>query len=252
MCLCLVCRSYEGWTMGSTVCWRVPQEVERAWPCSAQLWVGSRLSLVSLLWLRWTKQKTSTPTGILKQNEKAFLNSIFVVVTARYDLNSCFPGLKAANCLLIISTLHFSLFVCKHLLILSMWPSPCADWESVLLIVISVFQCVMTAKLQQGGSLVEDKSQSDKNCGDYKKSDVTTPCQCVCHSKANRTTATAATPVTVDLTVSPCKETAEPPPPAPEHSKYLSVLHLINGSICNVHNCSFCLPCSTVVVGHFQ
>ncbi len=96
----------------------------------------------------------------------------------------------------------------------------------------------MTAKLQEGGSLEEDKSQSDKNCGDHKKSEVTTPCQCVCHSKANRTTATAATPDTVDLTVSPCKETAQPPPPAPEHSKYLSVLQFINGSICNI--------------GHFQ
>ena len=102
------------------------------------------------------------------------------------------------------------------------------------LIVISVFHCVITAKLQEGGSLAEDKSQSDKNSGDYKKSNVTTPCQCVCHGKASKTTDTpaakpaetpAATAV-VDLTESPCKETAQPPPPAPEHSKYLSVLNL--------------------------
>uniref|UniRef100_A0A8D0ATT1 DNA 5'-3' helicase n=1 Tax=Sander lucioperca TaxID=283035 RepID=A0A8D0ATT1_SANLU len=61
--------------------------------------------------------------------------------------------------------------------------------------------------------------QSDKKCGDYKKSDVTTPCRCVCHNNASSTTATtAATPAVVDLTVSPCKDTAQPPPPALEHS----------------------------------
>lgn len=166
----------------------------------------------------------------------------------RYDLNSCFPSLKAVNCLLIISTLHFSLFVCKYLQILSMESNPCTDWESVLLI-LSVFQCVMAAKSQGGGSLVEDKSQSDKNCGDCKMSDVTTPCQCVCHSKANRTTAAAATPATVDLTVSPCKETAQPPPPAPEHSKYLIFQSFI---LLMVLFAWTSLLHSTMVVGPFQ
>lgn len=91
----------------------------------------------------------------------------------------------------------------------------------------------MTAKQQEAGSSVEDKSQSDKNCGDYKKLDVTnTTCQCVCHSRAHISTATtAAKPAVVDLTVSPRKETTQPPPPAAEHSKHLSVLHFICSGI---------------------
>lgn len=81
---------------------------------------------------------------------------------------------------------------------------------------------LFTAKQQEGGSPVEDKSQSDKNCGDYKKADATNAtCQCACHSKATPTTATtAAKPAVVDLTLSPCKETTQPPPPAAERGKY--------------------------------
>ncbi|XP_049911482.1 Fanconi anemia group J protein isoform X4 [Epinephelus moara] len=66
-------------------------------------------------------------------------------------------------------------------------------------------------KLQGGGSIGEDKSWLDKNGGDCKKSNFTTPCQCVCHSEASRTVATtAAKPAVVDLTVSPSKEMAAP------------------------------------------
>lgn len=103
-----------------------------------------------------------------------------------------------------------------------MQPTPCT--VSTALIVMSI-QYMMTAKAKEGGHLADDKSQSEKNCGDSKKP-VTTSCQCVCHSRANRTTATpAASPDIVDLTASPRKETSQPP--APEHGKYLSVLCFI-------------------------
>lgn len=44
----IVCRSYVGWITGSTVCWRVPQAVEKVWPCFVLLWAGSKLSSVRL------------------------------------------------------------------------------------------------------------------------------------------------------------------------------------------------------------
>uniref|UniRef100_A0A8C2Z9V1 DNA 5'-3' helicase n=1 Tax=Cyclopterus lumpus TaxID=8103 RepID=A0A8C2Z9V1_CYCLU len=82
----------------------------------------------------------------------------------------------------------------------------------------------------QQAHLLEDKSQSDKTCGDDKKSDVSTPCQCVCHGRVSSTTAnsqTAARPAVVDLTVSPCKELTQPLPPAPRQSKSFSALSFI-------------------------
>ena len=84
----------------------------------------------------------------------------------------------------------------------------------------------MTVKLQEEGNPVEDKSQSDKR-EDCKKSDTVSLCQCVCHSKISRASAiTAVKSAVVDLTVSPRKEMGQQMPPAPEHSKYLSFLHL--------------------------
>lgn len=82
--------------------------------------------------------------------------------------------------------------------------------------------CVMTAKLQgeSRGREEEDKSQSDKISGDCRKTDVTTPCQCVCHNKGIKvTTTTPAKPFVVDLTVSPCKDSTQLLPPAPKHRK---------------------------------
>ncbi|KAF0030339.1 hypothetical protein F2P81_017070 [Scophthalmus maximus] len=74
-----------------------------------------------------------------------------------------------------------------------------------------VFHFVLTAKLQDRGSPVEDKSDSDKNCEACKKPDVTTLCQCVCHSKARILLATTAVKTTV------VDRTVQQPPPAPGH-----------------------------------
>lgn len=93
---------------------------------------------------------------------------------------------------------------------------------------------------------MENKSQSDKNSEDCKKSDVITLCQCVCHSKSSRASATTAVKsAVVDLTVSPCKEVAQQMPPAPEHSKYLLVLHLVVVPFENIHHKYFFLSLSS-------
>ncbi|XP_047450348.1 Fanconi anemia group J protein [Mugil cephalus] len=104
--------------------------------------------------------------------------------------------------------------------------SPTGSGKSLALLCSSMaWQRAQFAKLREGGA-VENKSQSDKNFGDCKKSDASASCQCKCHIRASRAaaTATATAPVSadadavVDLTKTPTKETAQPLPPASQHT----------------------------------
>ncbi|KAM7413743.1 hypothetical protein PAMA_020899 [Pampus argenteus] len=131
----------------------------------------------------------------------------------------CFPCKAYPSQLAMMNSIVRGLNYGKHCLL----ESPTGSGKSLALLCSALgWQQAQFAKLEQGGSCAEGKSQisqsqSDKNSGDYKKSDGTHTCQCVCHSKASCTSATtAAKPAVVDLTVSPCKEAVQLPPPACE------------------------------------
>ncbi|XP_034024865.1 LOW QUALITY PROTEIN: Fanconi anemia group J protein [Thalassophryne amazonica] len=104
--------------------------------------------------------------------------------------------------------------------------SPTGSGKSLALRLLALaWQRAQIAKLEQGGSGVEDKSQTeDKNCGIHKKSDGTiTACQCLCHRRTSRDS--TGTPI-VDLTVSPTRGNTQWLMPTPAPDKVHSSLNL--------------------------
>ncbi|XP_068601664.1 Fanconi anemia group J protein [Brachionichthys hirsutus] len=93
--------------------------------------------------------------------------------------------------------------------------SPTGSGKSLALLCSALgWQKAQFAKVQAGGSPVEEK------CSDSKTPDGSASCRCPCHSRTCSAAGPARTqPAAVDPTVPPCQDTAQPPPPAPDHKE---------------------------------
>lgn len=87
---------------------------------------------------------------------------------------------------------------------------------------------LFSAKLKDGGAPSGDKSQPDKDLGAGKKSESPSPCHCACHRASD---GAAGQPAVVDLTVSPCKDAAQPSHTASQHGEQRALPHKLN--LCN-------------------